>query len=122
MKTIDCTKLEHGINIVYEKGLQTLINDKTLLPVDIIQNITTSTIDEEEIKIRTYKILPLLLNYPNHIKAFWNHILDVLIPGFGITDTPKDSDHIILHNDKESLGIHLSDSSITFIYHFTGQW
>lgn len=119
MKTIDCTELEQGLNIVYKEGLQILTNDNTLRPMDIIQDINTSTRDEEEIKIRTYKILA---EDTNTQRVIMNHILDVLIPGFGITDTPKDSDHIILHNDKESLGIHLNDSSITFIYHFTGQW
>lgn len=116
MKTIDCTKLEYGINIVYHEGLQILINDNTLRPIDIIQDINTSTMDEEEFHIRTYKILA------DTQRVVMNHILDVLIPGFGITDTPSDSDHVILHNDKESLGIHLNDSSITFVYHFTGQW
>ena len=120
MKTIDCTKqLEHGLSLVYKNGLQTLINDNTLRPMDIIQDINTSTRDEEEFHIRTYKILA-----EDHgtQRVIMNHILDVLIPGFGITDTPKDSDHVIIHNDIESLGIHLNDSSITFIYHFTGQW
>ena len=119
MKTIDCTKFEHGLSLVYKKGLQTLINDNTLRPIDIIQNINTSTMDEEEFHIRTYKILA---EDPDTQRIVMNHILDVLIPGFGITDTPKDSDHVIIHNEKESLGIHLNDSSITFIYHFTGQW
>ena len=120
MKTIDCTKqLEHGLSLVYKKGLQNLINDNTLRPMDIIQDINTSTMDEEEFHIRTYKILA---EDPDTQRIVMNHILDVLIPGFGITDTPKDSDHVILHNDIESLGIHLKDSSITFIYHFTGQW
>ena len=119
MKTIDCTKFKHSLEMVYNRGLQNLLNDDTLHPEDIIQNINTSTIDEEEIKIRTYKILS---EDQLTQREIMNHILDVLIPGFGITDTPKDSDHIILHNDKESLGIHLNDSSITFIYHFTGQW
>ena len=120
MKTIDCTKqLEYSLNIVYHEVLQTLINDNTLRPMDIIQDINTSTSDEEEFHIRTYKILA---EDPDTQRIVMNHILDVLIPGFGITDTPKDSDHIILYNDKESLGIHLNDSSITFIYHFTGQW
>ena len=119
MKTIDCTKHEHSLNTVYKKGLQTLINDNTLRPIDIIQNINTSTMDEEEFHIRTYKILAE--DYDTQ-RIVMNHILDVLIPGFGITDTPKDSDHVIIHNEKESLGIHLNDSSITFIYHFTGQW
>ena len=119
MKTIDCTELEQGLNIVYKEGLQILTNDNTLRPMDIIQDVTTSTRDEENICIRTYKILA---EDPDTQRVILNHILDILIPGFGITDTPKDSDHIILHNDKESLGIHLNDSSITFIYHFTGQW
>lgn len=119
MKTIDCTKLEQGLDEVYKEGLQILTNDNTLRPMDIIQDINTSTRDEEEIKIRTYKILA---EDTNTQRVIMNHILDVLIPCFGIADTPKDSDHIILHNDKESLGIHLNDSSITFIYHFTGQW
>lgn len=117
MKTIDCTKI--SLNTVYKYGLQTLINDNTLRPMDIIQDINTSTMDEEEFHIRTYKILA---EDPDTRRIVMNHILDVLIPGFGITDTPKDSDHVIIHNDKESLGIHLNDSSITFIYHFTGQW
>lgn len=119
MKTIDCTKFEHGLNIVYSEGLRMLINDNTLRPMDIIQDINTSTRDEEEFQIRTYKILA---EDHDTQRVVMNHILDVLIPGFGIADTPKDSDHIILHNDKESLGIHLNDSSITFVYHFTGQW
>lgn len=119
MKTIDCTKLEHGLNIVYHEGIQAIININTLRPTDMIQDITTSTMDEEEIKIRTYRILS---EDPSTQRGILNHILNVLIPGFGIADTPKDSDHIILHNEKESLGIHLNDSSITFIYHFTGQW
>lgn len=119
MKTIDCTKFEQGLTVIFEEGLQTLINDNTLRPMDIIQDITASTRDEEEIKIRTYKILS---DDPHTLKILRNHVLDTLIPGFGIADTPKDSDHIILHNEKESLGIHLNDSSLTFIYHFTGQW
>ena len=119
MKTIDCTKFEHGLSIVYLEGLQILINDNTLRTMDIIQDINTSTMDEEEFCIKTYKILA---NDPDTQMVVMNHILDVLIPGFGITDTPNDSDHVILHNDKESLGIHLNDSSITFIYHFTGQY
>lgn len=119
MKTIDCTKLEHGLDMVYKEGLQILTNDNTIRPMDIIQNINTSTMDEEEFQIRTYKILA---EDQDTQRIVMNHILDVLIPGFGITDTPKDSDHVILHNDKESLGIHLNDSSITFVYHFTGQW
>lgn len=119
MKTINCTKLKLGLSTVYKYGLQTLINDNTLRPIDIIQDINTSTRDEEEFHIRTYKILA---EDTDTQRIVMNHILDVLIPGFGITDTPKDSDHVILHNDKESLGIHLNDSSITFIYHFTGQW
>ena len=119
MKTIDCTKLKLGLITVYKYGLQKLISDNTLRPIDIIQDINTSTMDEEEFHIRTYKILA---EDPDTQRIVMNHILDVLIPGFGITDTPKDSDHVILHNDKESLGIHLNDSSITFIYHFTGQW
>ena len=119
MKTIDCTKFEHGLDMVYNEGLQILTNDNTLRPMDIIQDIDTSTRDEEEFQIRTYKILA---EDHDTQRIVMNHILDVLIPGFGIADTPKDSDHIILHNDKESLGIHLNDSSITFVYHFTGQW
>lgn len=119
MKTIDCTKFEHSLSIVYQEGLQILIDDDTLRPMDIIQDINTSTMDEEEFHIKTYKILD---DYSDTQRVVMDHILDTLIPGFGITDTPKDSDHIILHNDKESLGIHLNDSSITFIYHFTGQW
>lgn len=119
MKTIDCTNFRYGLNLVYKDGLQTLINDNTLRPMDIIQDINTSTRDEEEFQIRTYRILS---EDPSTQRGILNHILDVLIPGFGIADTPKDSDHIILHNEKESLGIHLNDSSITFIYHFTGQW
>lgn len=120
MKTIDCTKLfEHSLDMVYNEGLQILTNDNTLRPMDIIQNINTSTMDEEEFQIRTYKILS---KRPDTQRIVMNHVLDILIPGFGITDTPKDSDHVILHNDKESLGIHLNDSSITFIYHFTGQY
>ena len=119
MKTINCTKLKLGLSTVYKYGLQTLINDNTLRPIDIIQDINTSTIDEEEFHIRTYKILA---EDQDTQRIVMNHILDVLIQGFGITYTPKDSDHVILHNDKESLGIHLNDSSITFIYHFTGQW
>ena len=119
MKTIDCTKFEHSLDMVYNEGLQNLINDNTLRPMDIIQDVNTSTRDEEEINIRTYKILS---EDSDTQRIILNHVLDTLIPGFGITDTPKDSDHIILHNDKESLGIHLNDSSITFIYHFTGQW
>ena len=119
MKTIDCTKLEYGLNIVYSEGLRMLINDNTLRPMDIIQDINTHTMDEEEFQIRTYKILS---EDHDTQRVIMDHILDVLIPGFGITDTPKDSDHVILHNDKESLGIHLNDSSITFVYHFTGQW
>lgn len=119
MKTIDCTKFEYGLTIVYNEGLQILIDDNTLSPMDIIQDINTSTRDEEEFHIQTYKILA---DDSDTQRVIMNHILDVLIPGFGITDTPKDSDHVILHNNKESLGIHLNDSSITFIYHFTGQW
>lgn len=119
MKTIDCTKFEYGLTIVYNEGLQILIDDNTLRPMDIIQDINTSTRDEEEFHIQTYKILA---DDSDTQRVIMDHILDVLIPGFGITDTPKDSDHVILHNDKESLGIHLNDSSITFIYHFTGQW
>lgn len=119
MKTIDCTKFEQGLTIIFEDGLQTLINDNTLRPMDIIQDINTSTRDEEEIKIRTYKILA---DDPDTQRVILNHILDIFIPVSVITELPKDSDHIILHNDKESLGIHLNDSSITFIYHFTGQW
>ena len=119
MKTIDCTKFEYGLTIVYNEGLQILIDDNTLRPMDIIQDINTSTRDEEEFHIQTYKILA---DDSDTQRVIMNHILDVLIPGFGITDTPKDSDHVILHNNKESLGIHLNDSSITFIYHFTGQW
>lgn len=120
MKTIDCTKLfEHSLDMVYNEGLQILTNDNTLRPMDIIQNINTSTRDEEEFQIRTYKILS---KGPDTQRVVMNHVLDILMPGFGITDTPKDSDHVILHNDKESLGIHLNDSSITFVYHFTGQW
>lgn len=119
MKTIDCTKFEHSLDMVYNEGLQNLINDNTLRPMDIIQDVNTSTLDEEEIKIRTYKILS---EDSATQRVILNHVLDTLIPGFGITDTPKDSDHIILHNDKESLGIHLNDTSITFLYHFTGQW
>lgn len=118
MKTIDCTKFKHSLETVYNRGLQNLIKDQILHPIDIIQDINTSTRDEEEIKIRTYKI-DLAASQQ---RAILNHVLDTLIPGFGIADTPKDSDHIILHNDKESLGIHLNDSSITFLYHFTGQW
>ena len=119
MKTIGCTKFKHNLEMVYNVGIQNLINDDTLHPEDMIQDINTSTIDEEEIKIRTYKIPS---KYPGNQMVVMNHILDILIPGFGITDTSKDSYHVILHNDKESLGIHLNDSSITFIYHFTGQW
>lgn len=119
MKTIDCTKLEYGLNIVYHEGLRILTNDNTLRPMDIIQDINTHTMDEEEFQIRTYKILA---EDHDTQRVVMNHILDVLIPGFGIADTPKDSDHVILHNDKESMGIHLNDSSITFVYHFTGQW
>ena len=120
MKTINCTKLKHSLNLVYKYGLQTLINDNTLRPTDIIQDMYTFTKDEEEFHIRTYKILA---EDPDTQRVIMNHILDVIISGFeGIIDTPKDSDHVILHNDKESLGIHLNDSSITFIYHFTGQW
>lgn len=119
MKTIDCTKFKHSLEMVYNRGLQNLIDDNTLPPDNIIQDINTSTRDEEEIKIRTYKID---LESASQQRAILNHVLDTLIPGFGIADTPKDSDHIILHNDKESLGIHLNDSSITFLYHFTGQW
>lgn len=119
MKTIDCTKLDRGLYMVYKEGLQILINDNTLSPMNIIRDIDTSTRDEEEFQIRTYKILA---EDHDTQRVIMNHILDVLIPGFGITDTPKNSDHIILHNDIESLGIHLNDSSITFVYHFTGQW
>lgn len=119
MKTIDCTKFKQDLNTIYKNGLQTLINDNTLRPMDIIQDINTSTMDEEEFQIRTYKILA---EDHDTQRVVMNHIRDVLIPGFRIADTPKDYDHVILHNDKESLGIHLNDSSITFVYHFTGQW
>ena len=119
MKTIDCKKFEHDLDTIYKEGLQILTNDNTLRPMDIIQNINTSTWDEEEFQIRTYKILA---EDHNTQRVVMNHVLNIFIPDFRITDTPKDYDHVILHNDKESLGIHLNDSSITFVYHFTGQW
>lgn len=121
------------LNKVFGVLIQNLTNDHVLHPKDCVADTKVKTLDEEEIQILSYKTkeqsqklnrvineLILLLkqegNYTNRQMVILNNLLHQL------EDQSEPKDHIILYTDSESLELHLNDSTITFIYHFTGQW
>lgn len=131
------------LNKVFEVLMQDLHNSSTLKYTNCIADTQVQTPDEEKLKIVSYRIPPtdnlrvqhttlnniikeilIILkeegNYTDRQMHALNIVLHKLNENEEINTIPNE--HIILYTDTESLELHLNDSSITFIYHFTGQW
>ena len=129
---------------VFRVLIQDLYNNNIIKYNTCIGDTQILTKDEERFKILSYQIsspqypddqLTTLSNIINELiivlKEEGNYtdnqmemlktvIYPLEVQGVDIISKPKD--HIILYTDTESLEIHLNDHSITFIYHFTGQY
>lgn len=131
------------LNKVFEVLIQNLHNDMILKYKHCLADTQIQTADEEKLKILSYSILPtdnlnvqyttlnniikeilIILkeegDYTDHQMEALNTALHKLNENEVMDIIPKE--HIIIYTDTESLELHLNDSSITFIYHFTGQW
>lgn len=136
MKVVNVTKKITSLKLVYDEVIQTLINNNLVLPSKCITNVNISTLDEEEVIIKTFKSKGLvstsstdwLMDHEHRYRLIIEHLNEYLAQEYGesiwdiLEPSAQETEHIILYTDKESLGVHQNDTTYTFIYHFTGQY
>ena len=136
MKVVNVTKKITSLKLVYDEVIQTLINNNLVQPSKCITNVNISTLDEEEVIIKTFKSKGLVsasatdwLKDHKHIyRLIIEHLNEYLAQEYGesiwdiLEPSAQETEHIILYTDKESLEVHQNDTTYTFIYHFTGQF
>lgn len=135
MKVVNVTKKITSLKLVYDEVIQTLINNNLVRPSKCITNVNISTLDEEEVIIKTFKSKGLvstsadrLMDHEHIYKLIIEHLNEYLAQEYGesiwdiLEPSAQETEHIILYTDKESLEVHQNDTTYTFIYHFTGQY
>lgn len=136
MKVVNVTKKITSLKLVYDEVIQTLINNNLVQPSRCITNVNISTLDEEEVIIKTFKSKGLvstsstdwLMDHEHRYKLIIEHLNEYLAQEYGesiwdiLEPSAQETEHIILYTDKESLEVHQNDTTYTFIYHFTGQY
>lgn len=136
MKVVNVTKKITSLKLVYDEVIQTLINNNLVQPSKCITNVNISTLDEEEVIIKTFKSKGLvstsstdwLMDHEHRYKLIIEHLNEYLAQEYGesiwdiLEPSAQETEHIILYTDKESLEVHQNDTTYTFIYHFTGQY
>lgn len=135
MKVVNVTKKITSLKLVYDEVIQTLINNNLVRPSKCITNVNISTLDEEEVIIKTFKSKGLvsifayqLRDHEHKYRLIIEHLNEYLAQGYGesiwdiLEPSAQETEHIILYTDKESLEVHQNDTTYTFIYHFTGQY
>lgn len=131
------------LNKVFDILIQNIQNSSILKYANCIADTQVRTLDEEKLKILSYKIsspidvddqvttfnkiiqeLIIILKKEGNYTDRQMHALNIALHKLDHIESPNTipKDHIIIYTDTESLELHLNDSSITFIYHFTGQW
>lgn len=136
MKVVNVTKKITSLKLVYDEVIQTLINNNLVRPSRCITNVNISTLDEEEVIIKTFKSKGLvsasatdgLMDHKHIYRLIIEHLNEYLAQEYGesiwdiLEPSAQETEHIILYTDKESLEVHQNDTTYTFIYHFTGQY
>lgn len=136
MKVVNVTKKITSLKLVYDEVIQTLINNNLVRPSKCITNVNISTLDEEEVIIKTFKSKGLvsasatdgLMDHKHIYRLIIEHLNEYLAQEYGesiwdiLEPSAQETEHIILYTDKESLEVHQNDTTYTFIYHFTGQY
>lgn len=135
MKVVNVTKKITSLKLVYDEVIQTLINNNLVQPSKCITNVNISTLDEEEVIIKTFKSKGLvstsadrLMDHEHKYRLIIEHLNEYLAQEYGesiwdiLEPSAQETEHIILYTDKESLEVHQNDTTYTFIYHFTGQY
>lgn len=136
MKVVNVTKKITSLKLVYDEVIQTLINNNLVQPSKCITNVNISTLDEEEVIIKTFKSKGLvstsstdwLMDHEHRYMLIIEHLNEYLAQEYGesiwdiLEPSAQETEHIILYTDKESLEVHQNDTTYTFIYHFTGQY
>lgn len=135
MKVVNVTKKITSLKLVYDEVIQTLINNNLVQPSKCITNVNISTLDEEEVIIKTFKSKGLvstsadrLMDHEHRYRLIIEHLNEYLAQEYGesiwdiLEPSAQETEHIILYTDKESLEVHQNDTTYTFIYHFTGQY
>lgn len=135
MKVVNVTKKITSLKLVYDEVIQTLINHNIVRPSKCITNVNISTLDEEEVIIKTFKSKGLvstsadrLMDHEHKYMLIIEHLNEYLAQEYGksiwdiLEPSAQETEHIILYTDKESLEVHQNDTTYTFIYHFTGQY
>lgn len=135
MKVVNVTKKITSLKLVYDEVIQTLINNNIVRPSKCITNVNISTLDEEEVIIKTFKSKGLvstsadrLMDHEHKYRLIIEHLNEYLAQEYGksiwdiLEPSAQETEHIILYTDKESLEVHQNDTTYTFIYHFTGQY
>lgn len=136
MKVVNVTKKITSLKLVYDEVIQTLINNNLVRPSKCITNVNISTLDEEEVIIKTFKSKGLvsasatdgLMDHEHKYMLIIEHLNEYLAQEYGesiwdiLEPSAQETEHIILYTDKESLEVHQNDTTYTFIYHFTGQY
>lgn len=135
MKVVNVTKKITSLKLVYDEVIQTLINNNLVRPSKCITNVNISTLDEEEVIIKTFKSKGLvstsadrLMDHEHRYRLIIEHLNEYLAQEYGgsiwdiLEPSAQETEHIILYTDKESLEVHQNDTTYTFIYHFTGQY
>lgn len=136
MKVVNVTKKITSLKLVYDEVIQTLINNNLVQPSRCITNVNISTLDEEEVIIKTFKSKGLvstsstdwLMDHEHRYRLIIEHLNEYLAQEYGesiwdiLEPSAQETEHIILYTDKESLEVHQNDTTYTFIYHFTGQY
>lgn len=135
MKVVNVTKKITSLKLVYDEVIQTLINNNLVRPSKCITNVNISTLDEEEVIIKTFKSKGLvstsadrLMDHEHKYRLIIEHLNEYLAQEYGksiwdiLEPSAQETEHIILYTDKESLEVHQNDTTYTFIYHFTGQY
>ena len=135
MKVVNVTEKIASLKIVYDEVILTLINNNLVQPSKCITNVNISTLDEEEVIIKTFKSKGLvstsstdwLMDHEHRYRLIIEHLNEYLAQEYGesiwdiLEPSAQETEHIILYTDKESLEVHQNDTTYTFIYHFTGQ-
>lgn len=136
MKVVNVTEKIASLKLVYDEVIQTLINNNLVRPSRCITNVNISTLDEEEVIIKTFKSKGLvstsstdwLMDHEHRYRLIIEHLNEYLAQEYGesiwdiLEPSAQETEHIILYTDKESLEVHQNDTTYTFIYHFTGQY
>lgn len=135
MKVVNVTKKITSLKLVYDEVIQTLINNNLVRPSKCITNVNISTLDEEEVIIKTFKSKGLvstsadrLMDHEHRYRLIIEHLNEYLAQEYGesiwdiLEPSAQETEHIILYTYKESLEVHQNDTTYTFIYHFTGQY